>query len=132
MRIRERVQLICEDVSLTKQAFKEDCDINHIFKKWKKDGILTHVNKYQGRYDDVSGIQSYQDSLNQIMAAEEAFMSLPASIRSKFKNDPGEFLDFAMDEKNFDEMVKMGLAKAKPDGAVATPREEAPAPQPEA
>lgn len=131
MRIRERVQLICNDVSLTKQAFKEDCDINNIFKRWKKDAVVTHLNRYQGRYEDVSGAESYQDSLNAVMAADEAFSSLPASIRKRFENDPGKFLDFALDESNLDEMVKMGLAKPKPS-VVEAPKEEVVAPQPEA
>jgi len=114
MRIKERVQIVFNDESLTKQAFKEDCDINHIFKKWKKDGILTHVNRYQGRYEDVSSYQSYEDSLNTIMRAEEAFGSLPADVRKRFDNDPGVFLEFVGNPSNVDEMVKLGLAKAKP------------------
>lgn len=127
-----REQIFFDDVSLTKQAFKEESDINTIFKKWKKDGVVTHLNRFEGRYEDVSGVQSYQECLQQVLAADEAFMTLPASLRTRFNNDPGQFLDFVSDQSNFDEMVKMGLARAKPDGAVATPREEVPAPQPEA
>lgn len=114
MRLKERVQVIFNDESLTKQAFKEDCDINHIFKKWKKDGILNHVNRYQGRYEDVSSFQSYEDSLNTIARAEEAFSTLPADIRKRFDNDPGVFLEFVENPNNLDEMVKLGLAVAKP------------------
>jgi len=113
MRIRERVQIVFNDESLTKQAFKEDSDINHIFKKWKKDGILNHVNRYQGRYEDVSDYQSYEDSLNTIARAEEAFGSLPALVRKRFDNDPGQFLEFVENPANFSEMVELGLAVPK-------------------
>ena len=47
--------------------------------------------------------------MNQIIAAQEAFNSLPSDIRKKFDNDPAEFLEFVSDEKNNDEMIQMGL-----------------------
>ena len=47
--------------------------------------------------------------MNQIIAEQEAFNSLPSDIRKKFDNDPAEFLEFVSDEKNNDEMIQMGL-----------------------
>lgn len=102
-------RLYCEDVSLTKQSFKDECDINNIMNKWVKNGILTHVSRYQGRYEDLSGAQDYHTSLNQVIAAQEAFETLPATIRSRFQNDPGEFLSFVSDPANLNEMKELGL-----------------------
>ena len=41
--------------SLTKQSFKDECNINNIMSKYMKDGLIGHVNKHQGRYDDLPG-----------------------------------------------------------------------------
>lgn len=106
---RVKEQLICKDPSLTHQCFKDECDINNIMAKWVKDGLATHVMQYQGRYEDLSGVEDYHTSLNRVIAAQEAFDSLPAVIRSKFENDPGKFLDFVGDPANVDEMANMGL-----------------------
>lgn len=104
-------QLVCVDVSRTKQSFKDDCDINSIMKKYEKTGVVAHQAKYQGNYADVSGGLDYHASMNAVTRAQEMFMQLPASVRTKFGNDPGRFLEFAMDPANDEEMIKMGLKK---------------------
>jgi hypothetical protein len=37
------------------------------------------------------------------------FEDLPSSIRSRFENQPSQFLDFVHDENNLQEMQQMGL-----------------------
>lgn len=106
---RVKEQLICKDPSLTHQCFKDECDINNIMSRWVKDGLVAHVNQYQGRYEDVSSAEDYHTSLNRVIAAQDAFDSLPATIRSRFENDPGKFLEFVGDPSNKDEMTKLGL-----------------------
>jgi len=113
--------LMFDEPSLTKQASQDECDINILMAKYEKDQILDHLNEHQGSYGDFIAVPEYHDALNQIHAANDAFNSLPASIRSKFNNDPALFLDFAQDDRNHDQMVKMGLVKALP----ATPLEAA-------
>lgn len=98
-----------EEPSMAKQSFRDECDINNIMKKYEKTGLLDHVNQYQGQYADLTGIVDYHTALNQVIAAEEAFMTLPAGIRSRFDNDPGNFLAFVDDPNNEEEMIKMGL-----------------------
>lgn len=101
-----------------------DCDINNIMARYERDGVITHVNRYQGHYGDFTGVVDYQTALHLVQDAEDCFMSLPAHIRKKFDNDPGQFLDFVSDPANADAMIEMGLAvkphqDAKPssDGA---------------
>lgn len=106
---RVKEQLICKDPSLTHQCFKDDCDVNNIMARWVKDGLVAHVNQYQGRYEDVSSAEDYHTSLTRVIAAQDAFDSLPATIRARFENDPGKFLDFVGDPSNVDEMDKLGL-----------------------
>lgn len=112
--------------SMTKQSFKAECDINQILRKWQKTGLVEHVAQFDGRYDDVSGVVDYQDALGQVMAAEEAFASLPSGLRKRFENDPGKFMDFVLNDKNREEMRALGLLKEDPAArAVEHPDEPA-------
>lgn len=126
-------RLECGD-GLTKQSFKDECDINNILKKYEKTGILEHRAKYEGQYADVTGTVDYQTALNTVRDAEAAFMSLPASIRTEFENDPHEFLEFAQNPENEEALIEMGLATPKRSDASEKPEvpdKEAPeAPEP--
>lgn len=103
-------------VSLTKQSFKNETDINRIIGKYRRTGLIDHVNRYQGRYSDLSNPVDYQTALNVLIAADDAFSSLPSDVRKKFSNSPHEFLTFVSDPANADALVDMGLMK-KPAGA---------------
>lgn len=95
--------------SRTKQAFKEECDINNILRKYEKTGLLTHVAAYNGRYEDLPDPIDYQEALHQLRDAEAAFMSLPSRLRRDFNNDPAAFLAFVSTAKQ-EELVELGLA----------------------
>lgn len=113
----QRVQLECNDSSRTKQNFQKECDINTIMGKYKKSGLLSHVAKFQGNYDILPSEIDFHASQNAIIAANESFDSLPASIRTEFQNDPGLFLKMVDDPDNHDRMVELGLIKPTPPGA---------------
>lgn len=98
-----------DEPSLTKQSEADSCDINKIMGQYEKTGLLPHINHYQGRYEDLGDARSYHENLNSVIAAQDAFDSLPASIRTRFHNDPALFLDFVSDPDNKEEMEKMGL-----------------------
>lgn len=95
--------------SRTKQAHKDETDINRIMQKYQKTGLLDHVNKYQGEYGDFSEVTDFQSALNKIHESQEMFGTLPSSIRKQFDNDPGKFLNFVEDPNNFDAAVDLGL-----------------------
>ena len=80
---------------LAKQAFKEECDINTIMKKYEKTGLIAHVNAHGGDYGDYLSVTDYHTAMTQITEAQEAFMSLPAKLRERFGNNPANFLAFA-------------------------------------
>lgn len=119
----ERVQFVPTGESLTRQSFNAEADINTIMKRYEKSGLIDHVNEHQGSYGDFTNVQDYHSSLNQALSAKSMFMSLPASIRNKFQNDPGAFLEFANDPENEDEMRSLGLLPAEQatDGASGDP-----------
>lgn len=107
----EKVVLVCEGPSLTRQEFAEDCDINVLMARYEKTGVISHVNQRQPLYLDMSAVPDYHTALLQLQAAEAAFMSLPASVRREFDNDPAKFVAFAEDPENVSQMRTWGLAE---------------------
>lgn len=112
-----------KSLSMTKQAFAEECDINNILKKYNKTGILPHLAKADPRYGDFSTVPDYQDALNTVLHAQTQFAALPAHARDRFANDPSRFLAFAQDPTNNAELVAMGLASERPAKGPAGPQD---------
>lgn len=109
---RTPVRFATTGVSLTHQSMAKECDINEIMSKWQKTGILEHRNSFEGHYGDFTNLpMDYSASMNAVIEAETMFNTLPSSIRRKFGNDPGSFIDFVADPKNKDQLIEMGLAK---------------------
>lgn len=98
--------------SMTKQSFKEECDINNIVKRFEATGIVDHLNEKarEGVYTDLPDSMDYQQALEIGRKAQEAFASLPATIRATFQNDPAAFLAFVENPANQDKLIEMGLA----------------------
>lgn len=91
------------------QEFKDECDVNKIMQKYQRDGVVTHVQEFEGNYGDFCDAPSFQEACNTVIAAEEMFMTLPSSVRKHFDNDPAEFLACAQDPDREDEMRDLGL-----------------------
>lgn len=100
--------------SMAKQAMADECNINNIMAKYQKTGLVNHVSAHQGRYETLPGELDYQAGLNLVIAAQNLFDSLPSSIRTRFHNDPAQYLAFCENPDNQDEMIKMGLLPPKP------------------
>lgn len=101
-------------VSMTKQSFKDECDLNKIIAKFRKAGLLDQLEAAPQMYADVSMYADYHQSLERVQNAREMFATLPADIRSDFHNDAGVFVEFAANPDNEDEMRKMGLLPPLP------------------
>lgn len=106
-----RSSLNCGGETLTKQSFKKECDINHLLNRYQKTGLIDHVNKYKGQYADLSNPVDYQTALNVVISAQNAFDSLPSSVRKRFGNDPRSFVEFVSDPENKEALYDMGLAE---------------------
>lgn len=98
-----------EGPSLTEQAHLNDADVNTIIARHRKTGQVPIFTGKQPTYGDFSGVVDFQDSLNRIAQAEQDFMSLPSKIRNKFKNDPGQLIEFVNDPANEQECYELGL-----------------------
>lgn len=106
--VSDETGLRCEDVSLAKQSFKEECDINVIVERFgigyeMPQGVKAPV------YGDFSEVGDFRGALDSVRAAQESFMTLPADVRARFGNDPAGFVDFCSKDENYDEVEKLGL-----------------------
>lgn len=119
-RERRRVQFNCTGPTRTRGSFQDECDVNAIMRRFERTGVIDHFNAHRGDYGDFTGAPAdYHSALNQVIAAQDMFMSLPSGIRRQFRNDPGEFLELVAaaeggDQAATDELVRIGVARARP------------------
>lgn len=95
-------------IYFTEQAHKNRCDIRQIIKKYSKTHIIDHVSKFEARYGDMSGVD-FKRAHDTVVNARVLFNDLPSDIRKRFRNDPGELLEFMEDPGNRDEAIELGL-----------------------
>ena len=105
---RKRVQIQFGKKGRTKQSFAAECDINNIMAKYQKTGAITHVNQHGAQYGFATSAD-FTDAMRLTTQAQEMFDGLPSSIRTRFANDPAQFLDFVQDANNEPEMRKLGI-----------------------
>ena len=111
---RERVRIKFPKKGKTKQSFAHECDINQIMAKYQKTGAVAHINQHGANYGFATGLD-FAESMRLITTAQDMFDGLPSSIRTRFANDPAQFLDFVQDANNEEEMQKLGLIPANPE-----------------
>lgn len=132
---RDPHALYCDDVSMTKQSFTEECDVNELLRRAANgQDITSALSARVGQYGDFTDIPDFRESLDLVNRANNAFMELPWQTRERFANDPGRMIEFLQDDANYDEAVKMGildaeLVKKRREAAVAA---AAPTPPPAA
>lgn len=102
--------------SLTVQSQREEADINTIVKRFGVTGLLPQGIKVPS-FETFEDVWDYRTALHALREAEASFMALPAEVRSRFENDPAQFVEFCSDGRNIEEMRKMGLAVPKPENS---------------
>jgi phage internal scaffolding protein len=125
----EESGLVCKDPSLAQQHMKDECDINVLVERFGVTGSMP-VKAIEPSYGDFSGVSDYHTAMNQIKAADEAFMALPAKLRAKFDHDPNALLNYLNNEENREEAIQIGLIDGKPVvepvvSSVETPKPDA-------
>lgn len=113
-RPRIRVQTPVGERTRTKQAPKEETDINVIMSRYTETGQAPIPNAAQGVYGDFSGVEDYQTSLNRVYAAQAAYDELPARVRDHTRNDPGDLVDLALNPERADEAQELGILPLDP------------------
>lgn len=105
--------LRCDDVSLAKQSFADEADINTIVRRFGLTGQLPSGVEAP-TYGDFVGVFDFHSAMNAVAQARESFDKLPADVRYRFNNDPGQLVDFCSDEANRAEAEKLGLVVPAP------------------
>ena len=118
-------KLYCKEKSLTRQASKDETDVNQILERYSNGGFV-NVNAAEPFYGDVSEIPDYATALNIVREAQSQFAALPSKLRDRFNNNPQDLINFLEDDKNREEAIKLGLIEAPPPGSEKKP--EAPPP----
>jgi len=103
-----RVRLSFTKPSRAKQAFKAECDINTIVRRFGLTGKLPD-NVRVPVSGDFTGVTDFQTAMNSVRRATEDFMALPADLRKRFGNDPQLLMEFMADPNNREDAVKLGL-----------------------
>lgn len=120
----------------TIQSEAEGCDINRMMATFQRTGQIPQSTKIP-HYGDFSNVVDFIDAKNLVNEAEILFNSLPANVRTRFKNNPAEFLEFMNDEANKEEAEELGLIREPESDPEPTPSEppetpEAPTAEPSA
>lgn len=111
-----------EVLNLTRQEFKDECDMNKIIARYTPELLIESYNSFKGTFGDFSEVPDYQRMRDQVLATDSWFDSLPANVRSRFNNSVSEIVDFVENPANFDEAVKLGiLEKPQVSQGVQTP-----------
>lgn len=93
----------------TKQADRDECNINSIMARYQSTGVLGHQRDVEAVYGDFTSVEDFHGAQNRIREAQETFDALPAHVRRHCRNDPGELVAMALDPERIDEMVELGL-----------------------
>jgi phage internal scaffolding protein len=96
----------------TEQSHKDQCDVNNIMKKYDKQGIITHVSKFEAEFGDLTGAD-FKKAMDLIAGSKSQFEGLPSEIRNRFKNNPGNLLEFMENPDNRAEAIELGLISGR-------------------
>lgn len=104
--------------SKTQQQFADEVDINTIVRRFGVTGqVPAPVNL--PTYEDFSHVVDFQTAMQLVRQSAEEFATLPATVRDRFNNDPGQLLEFLGDVRNRDEAVRLGLIESPSPPPVA-------------
>lgn len=110
----------CSQDGRTKQAHKDECDINQVLKKYLKTGLIDHVSSHNGQYGEAPGID-FKEALDLVRRSQDMFDDLPAKARKHFNNDPAAFMDAVHEEGNESLMYELGLSDFPPSPVLDEP-----------
>jgi len=102
-------------VSMTRQEFADDADINVLMARYDKVGVwpLPPLDALP-QYLDVTNVPDLMSAMQLMEDAKRAFMTLPATVRREFDNDPMQFVAFAENPDNLQQMRDWKLAPPAP------------------
>lgn len=98
----------------TKEAFRDETDINAILRKAQRVGSISHLMKHGASYGDFSDVPDLLTAKARIDQGAAIFAEAPVEIRKEFENDMFKFFAFVNDPENSDHLREMLPALAEP------------------
>lgn len=95
---------------ITKQASRKRCDLPKLIDRYLRTGQMPQTIGKPRFYGDFTNNVNLQEQIDTVRSANAKFMSLPADLRAKFKNNPAELVKFCSNSANLIEARKLGLA----------------------
>lgn len=105
-------------LSRVQQDFKNEVDINSIVERHKPQ------KERKSRYVNLSDVDDFFSANMKVLRVKEAFMSLPAKIRERFRNNPQNLMDFLADPKNKEEAIELGILMGREKAKEEIEKEE--------
>lgn len=105
----------------TKQAHKDECDINNIVNHWRRTRQLSHLNQGKPWYGDFTNAIDYQEACDRIALAEQKFLELPAKVRKLCDNSPALLLEELESEEGRARLEEAGFVFGE-EAAQGTPQ----------
>ncbi len=90
----------------TKQSQKDECDINKLLDRAARQGGLSHLEKYEAKYEDYSNYD-FETHTNKIAEMATCFENLPADIKREFNQSPDEFFEFVTQPENVEDLPRL-------------------------
>lgn len=109
------------DSLVTKQSFGPECDINTIMSRYQSTGEMPVINQVAPQYLELDQTD-FQQAMEVVAGAQSLFADLPSALRTRFNNDPGQFLAFTTNPANRAEMHALGMLK--PDAPAVLPDQQ--------
>lgn len=106
--VSHKTGLDCSDSEdRCQQHFRDETDINVLVQRFINTGVPDAPPA--PAMADFDQVFDYQSAMNTLIDAQKAFGALPSKIRTRFQNDPHQFLSFIHDSDNRDEAIRLGL-----------------------
>lgn len=129
-RPRRRVSKTIVGETRTKQAFKDQTNINDVVRRYAQTGMWDHLQKREPQFGDFSLSADLKTAIDRVRGAEDDFNSLPAAVRKVADNNPVKFLELLAEEDTARELQAAGLPINLPEKAPEAKPEEAAGPPP--
>ena len=113
--------IINTEPSLTQEHFADSCDINKIMGDYQYTGIMPE--KPGAIYGDFTTAEDFRTALQTVVETQNNFLSMPPDVRSRFGNDPANFIAFCENSDNLPELHRMGFTSHEYNTRVASPGE---------
>lgn len=103
-----------DPTSQTKQAFRDQCDINKLLAKAARGDSISHLAKHGAVYGDFTDMPDLMEAQDRLAKGQAIFDELPGELRREFDQSPAKFFEFVNDPNNMSKLGELLPALAAP------------------